>query len=209
MSQFCIGDQQHLDEAWHWPLNPDAYDKAPRLSASESAALHKLFVLTQGHIYPRTKQALQRIVRPIDDALAAIHASPVVCRETLRLMLFEMHRRGTTFWAWSLEEWLESFCPDRHFFTQRYGRINPRSYARQHLPVLAYLLKVHPQLERFVEMIEIVPLAKDVFGKEAVEQALQPPFALLQSWGYSLKERQNPAACLCYLLLRNGSPSLG
>jgi hypothetical protein len=55
---------------------------------------------------------------------------------------------------------------------------------------------------------EIVPLAYDVFGQELVEQAIQPLFALLQGWGYSLKERQNPAACLAYLLLRNESPLL-
>ncbi len=208
MSQLFTSQQHQREEAWCWPLNLDGYDKAPQLSANESAALQKLFVLTQGHIYPRTKQILQRLVRPIDDALTAIHASPLVCRETLRLMLFEMHRRGTTFWAWSLEEWQESLCSDTNLFAQRYGRVNRRSFARRHLPVLGYLLKVHPQIERFVEMIEIAPLARDVFGKEAIGRALQAPFALLQSWGYSLIERQGPVACLCYLLLRNASPSL-
>src|SRR5258707_1229441 len=180
MSELFTSQQHQREEAWCWPLNLDGYDKAPQLSANESAALQKLFVLTQGHIYPRTKQILQRLVRPIDDALTAIHASPLVCRETLRLMLF----------------------------AQRYGRVNRRSFARRHLPVLGYLLKVHPQIERFVEMIEIAPLARDVFGKEAIGRALQAPFALLQSWGYSLIERQGPVACLCYLLLRNASPSL-
>src|SRR6266487_1966229 len=87
-------------------------------------------------------------------------------------------------------------------------RLNKRSYARRHLPVLAYLLRVQPQVERFIEMIEIVPLAYDVFGRELVEQAIQSVFAILQGWGYSLKERQNPAACLAYLLLRNENPSL-
>lgn len=200
--------EEMKQEAWIWPLQVDEYDKAPQLSAGEYGTLEKLFSQTQGHVYPSTKRPLQRVVRPIEDALFYIHARPVVCRETLRLMLLEMYRRGTTFWAWSVEEWEESFCSDRHLFAERYGRINKRTYARRHLPVLAYLLRVHPQVERFIQMIEIVPLAYDVFGQEVVEQAIQPPFALLQSWGYSLKERQNPAACLCYLLLRNGSPSL-
>lgn len=206
MSQRFPSQQQQ--QAWCWPLHLEVYDKAPQLSASEAAALHKLFVLTQGHIYPRIKQVLQRLVRPIDDALTAIHASRLVCQETLRLMLFEMHRRGTTFWAWSLEEWQESFCSDTNLFAQRYGHVYRRSFARRHLPVLGYLLKVHPQIERFVEMIEIAPMARDVFGKDAVERALQAPFALLQSWGYSPIERQGPVACLCYLLLRNANPSL-
>ncbi len=206
--QFCAPRDESLQETWSWPLQVDMYDKAPYLTQVEYATLEKLFSRTEGHIYPSTKRPLQRIVQPIEDALLHIHAIPVVCRETLRLMLLEMYHRGTTFWAWSVEEWEESFCSDRHLFAQRYGRLNKRSYARRHLPVLAYLLRVQPRRERFIEMIEIVPLAYDVFGQELVEQAIQPVFALLQGWGYSLKERQNPAACLAYLLLRNESPLL-
>ncbi len=206
--QFCAPQKESRQETWNWPLQVDVYDKAPHLTQIEYTTLEKLFSRTQGHIYPSTKRPLQRIVQPIEDALLYIQAIPVVCRETLRLMLLEMYHRGTTFWAWSVEEWEESFCSDRHVFAERYGRLNKRSYARRHLPVLAYLLRVQPQVERFIEMIEIVPLAYDVFGRELVEQAIHPPFALLQGWGYSLKERQNPAACLAYLLLRNESPAL-
>ena len=79
MSQLFTSQQHQREEAWCWPLNLDGYDKAPQLSANESAALQKLFVLTQGHIYPRTKQILQRLVRPIDDALTAIQVGLWVC----------------------------------------------------------------------------------------------------------------------------------
>jgi integrase len=206
--QLRAPEKEGIQETWRWPLQVDAYDKAPQLTQVEYATLEKLFARSEGHIYPSTKRPLQRIVQPIEDALLHIHAIPVVCRETLRLMLLEMYHRGTTFWGWSVEEWEECFCDSRHSFAQRYGRLNKRSYARRHLPVLAYLLRVQPQVERFIEMIEIVPLAYDVFGQELVEQAIQPLFALLQGWGYSLKERQNPAACLAYLLLRNESPFL-
>src|SRR5258707_3135340 len=206
--QFCAPRDESLQETWSWPLQVDMYDKAPYLTQVEYATLEKLFSRTEGHIYPSTKRPLQRIVQPIEDALLHIHALPVVYRETLRLMLLEMYHRGTTFWAWSVEEWEVSCCDTRHLFAERHGRLNKRTYARRHLPVLAYLLRVQPRRERFIEMIEIVPLAYDVFGQELVEQAIQPVFALLQGWGYSLKERQNPAACLAYLLLRNENPLL-
>lgn len=193
---------------WPWPLPLETYNKEPLLSANEYGTLERLLATSDRWLTEKVKEHLERIVRPIEDALHYIGAHQDVCQQTLRLLLREMYRRGTTFWAWSLEEWEESFCPNTHLFAQRYGRANPRSLARRHLPVVAYLLQVHPERQRFIEMIEIVPLAQDVFGKEAVEQALQAPFALLQSWGYSLKERQNPTASLCYLLLRNGSPYL-
>src|SRR5260370_7084862 len=165
MSQLFTSQQHQREEAWCWPLNLDGCEKGRSVSGNRSAALQKLLVLTQGHTYPRTKQILQRLVRPIDDALTAIHASPLVCRETLRLMLFEMHRRGTTFWAWSLEEWQESLCSDTNLFAQRYGRVNRRSFARRHLPVLGYLLKFHPQLYRFVEMFSLPLLPPPLFSK--------------------------------------------
>ena len=206
--QFSAPKNESIQETWSWPLRIDVYDKSPHLTQVEYATLENLFSRTEKHIYPSTKRPLQRIVQPIEDALLHIHALPVVYRETLRLMLLEMYHRGTTFWAWSVEEWEESFCKSRHLFAERYGRLNKRTYARRHLPVLAYLLRGQPRRERFIEMIEIVPLAYNVFGQELVEQAIQPVFALLQGWGYSLKERQNPAACLAYLLLRNENPSL-
>ncbi len=206
--QLSAPKNESIQETWSWPLRIDVYDKSPHLTQVEYATLENLFSRTEKHIYPSTKRPLQRIVQPIEDALLHIHALPVVYRETLRLMLLEMYHRGTTFWAWSVEEWEESFCESRHLFAERHGRLNKRTYARRHLPVLAYLLRVQPRRERFIEMIEIVPLAYDVFGQELVEQAIQPVFALLQGWGYSLKERQNPAACLAYLLLRNENPLL-
>jgi hypothetical protein len=182
--QFSAPKNESIQETWSWPLRIDVYDKSPHLTQVEYATLENLFSRTEKHIYPSTKRPLHRIVQPIEDALLHIHALPVVHRETLRLMLLEMYHRGTTFWAWSVEEWEESFCQSRHLFAERYGRLNKRTYARRHLPVLAYLLRVQPKRERFIEMIEIVPLAYNVFGQELVEQAIQPVFALLQGWGY-------------------------
>jgi len=74
--------------------------------------------------------------------------------------------------------------------------------------VLAYLLKVQPDIKQLIELGELVPLAHDIFGKEAVDRALEPPFTVLRGWGYSLKEYWNPAACLAYLLMWNESPYL-
>lgn len=203
-----LHQQRSEPGTWPWPLHLETYNKEAQLSESEYAVLEKLFSRPRNHVTQRVKYPLRRIVRPIEDALAHIQAHEVACQETLRIMLHEMYSRSKTFWAWSLEEWQESFCPNTRLFAERYGRLNVRTFARRHLPVLAYLLKVHSQLDRCIEMIEIVPLAQNVCGKETVAGALSAPFTLLESWGYRLKEQQNPAACLCYLLLRNESPDL-
>jgi hypothetical protein len=63
-------------------------------------------------------------------------------------------------------------------------------------------------VERLIELVEIIPLASTIFGKEAVERALEPPLSVLQGWGYSLKHQWHLNACIGYLLLSNGSPHL-
>jgi len=209
MKQHSSPTQTPQPVAWSWPLDLARYDKDPQLHPLEYAELEKRFQNGKnGHIYPHTNQILHRFVAPIEDVLRYIEASPEAYHQTLRTMLLEMYKRGRTFWAWSLEEWEESICQNDHLFCIRYGRLGMRTRARRQLPVLAYLLKVHPRMERVIELFEVIPLASTIFGKEAVEQALQPPLAVLQGWGYSLNQRWHVNACIGYLLLCNGSPHL-
>ncbi len=63
-------------------------------------------------------------------------------------------------------------------------------------------------MERIIELVEIIPLASTVFGKEALAHALEPPLKVLQGWGYSLNQPWLVNACIGYLLLYNGSPHL-
>jgi integrase len=195
-------------EPWPWPLPLDAYDKEPHLRESEYAELDKRFRHPHGHIPSSTRDRLARIVRPMSDVLVYIGAPPHTYKDTLHILLLEMYRRETTFWAWTLADWQEIMCQNPLQFAQRFGRSGRRTLARRHLPVLAYLLKVQPDIKLLIELGEQVPLAHDIFGKEAVDRALEPPFAVLRGWGYSLKESCNPAACLAHLLMRNESPIL-
>jgi integrase len=209
MNQQSRSAQASQPAPWSWPLDLHRYDRDPQIHPLEYAELEKRFQNgKQGHIYPHTLQILHRFVDPILDVLRYIEAKPETYHQTLRAMLLEMYRRGTTFWAWSIEEWEESICPNDRQFCLRYGRLGRRTRARRYLPVLAYLLKVHPRMERIIELVEILPLASTVFGKEVVTRALEPPLSILQGWGYSLNQPWLVNACIGYLLLYNGSPHL-
>ncbi len=203
-----LHQQAFQQESWPWPLPLSEYDKEPSLRESEYAELEKRFRHPHGHIPSSTRNKLARIVRPMGDVLTYIGAPPHTYKDTLHIMLLEIYRRGTTFWAWSLSDWQAIMCEGPLLFAQRFGRSSTRTLARRHLPVLAYLLKVRPDIKRLIELGEQVPLAHNIFGKEAVRLALEAPFAILRGWGYSLKEHWNPAACLCYLLMHNESPYL-
>src|SRR6266567_2807207 len=209
MKQDSLATQALQQITWSWPLDLEQYDKDPQIYPLEYAELEKRFQNGKnGHIYPHTKQILHRFVDPIEDVLRYIGAKPEAYQQTLRTMLLEMYKRRRTFWAWSIEEWEESICQNDQLFCLRYGRLGMRTRARRYLPVLAYSLKVHPRMEQIIERFEIIPLASTIFGKEALKEALEPPLAILQGWGYSMNQRWHVNACIGYLLLYNGSPHL-
>jgi hypothetical protein len=66
-----------------------------------------------------TYVALHRLLQPIDDVLKYLNAPQDVYPTTIRVMMLEMRRRATAFWAWTIEEWRESICSDGAAFSQR------------------------------------------------------------------------------------------
>ncbi len=112
--------------SWPWPVNVLAYDRTPLLGEAERAELDRVLHLQHSQMHQKTRSLLQRLFRPIDDVLVYVHASVRTGRDTRRIMASEMLRRGTTFWAWSCEEWLESIGSTRAAFASRYA-LHPQS----------------------------------------------------------------------------------
>ena len=196
--------------AWRWPINLAMYDRTPSLSEAERSELNRR--LGQGMLQIRqpSKAILHRLVRPIHDALLLVHPTRSIYNNTIRLMLIEMHRRGTAFWGWSLEQWCESICPSNAAFLVRHGREHARHHhdSRPYLPFLAYLLCSPSPLDPLLELVQIVPVARKVFGEELLDGATQRLKGILSGWGYQQKDQRSFDACVGYLLLRNQSPHL-
>ncbi len=198
--------------SWSWPINVTAYDRTQILSKSERVALDRRFkeVHTQQE-RNSIKLMLHRLLHPIEDVLTFLHADPNTRYDMIRVLLFEMHRRGTPFWAWSAEEWLESACPDPTAFALRYGRscdAGNIDQARRFLPILSYLFHLPPDVDAWLRWFKPYALARKVFGSAAIDAAAWQLTTVLQSWGYHQQPRDNFKTCVCYLLLRNRSPHL-
>ncbi len=195
---------------WRWPINLAIYDRTPSLSEAERSELNRR--LGQGMLQIRqpSKAILHRLVRPIHDALVLVRPTASIYNNTIHLMLMEMHRRGTAFWGWSLEEWCESVCPSNAAFLVRHGRAHARHHhdSRPYLPFLAYLLCSPSPLDPLLELVQMVPVARKVFGEELLDGALQRLKSILSAWGYQQKDQRSFDACVGYLLLRNQSPHL-
>ncbi|GHO91506.1 hypothetical protein KSF_015540 [Reticulibacter mediterranei] len=216
-----MNNQQPLSPqspSWQWPLNPTVYDQGFELSQDERAELACRFdgaSTSTNRICPSTKVRLFRLLQPIDDALAYIKLAPDKRLKVMRVLCIEMHWRDSSFWSWSLEEWKEILAPNDTIFTTRYGWHEgaDRNPARRWLPVVAYLLQVHPHAALLFDVMTYWGnYARRIFGEELVSQNIQRLRVPLQKWGYRnlqgtrLEHRLD--AAVGYLLLRNGSPYL-
>jgi len=107
-----------------------------------------------------------------------------------------------------IDKYTESICRSGTLFAQRYGRTYDRPRSRTLLPVLAYLLCSPSPLDPLLEFIGIAPLARKIFGYQVIDDLIEQLSSILKGWGYHHLHLADFAACVCYLLLRNGSPRL-
>ncbi|MGO8947923.1 MAG: tyrosine-type recombinase/integrase [Ktedonobacterales bacterium] len=199
-------------QSWRWPIDTTAYDLTPILSENERTALDRRF----GSVHTKeeriaSKLVLHRLLEPIDDVLAFLRADPNTRYDFIRVLLFEMRRRGTPFWVWSAEEWLATACPDPTSFALRYGRSGDAGnidQARRFLPILSYLFNLPPDIDSWLQRFKSHTLAHKIFGRTAIDAAASQLTAVLQGWGYQQEPYDNFRTCVCYLLLRNRSDHL-
>src|SRR5690242_15966393 len=111
------------DDEWRWLIDLRAYQRHRSLSASEREALALLnerFRAGQKAWPEPVRAALARLLRPLYDVLEVTGACKAARNSAVHLTVEEMHRRQTTFWAWSEDEWLEVLCPSEREFHVRH-----------------------------------------------------------------------------------------
>jgi len=198
---------QSLPEPWPWPLNLMAYDRNPLLSHDELTELDRV-LLPNGQMHERSKRILDRLVRPIGDVLAYMRMGYSTANGTQRLLFALMQSRRIAFWGWTNEDWLDIICPTPEEFSHKHGYTGKRDcHPRPVLPAIVYLLCPHIHIDPLIPK-EVIPLARKVFGKEALETALERLLTVLRGWGYRQNESRNLITCVSYLLIKNRSPLL-
>jgi integrase len=194
--------------SWLWPLDISRYDHAPALYQEEYETLAHLFERSHGQIRQPTKRLLKRLVSPLEDALHHIRVPKDAYFATIRVVCIEMYERKSTFWAWTVDEWLSILGPNVTAFSQRYQWKDMKHPARAYLPLIAYMLKVAPDSWRLLEGGQIYPLAQRCFEKAVIDAGIERLRTVLRSWGYQQKDHWSFDACVSYLLLRNWSPHI-
>ncbi|HEX4204175.1 MAG TPA: hypothetical protein VHZ51_08260, partial [Ktedonobacteraceae bacterium] len=204
---FLTTQSVQQDASWTWPFQVEKYDCTLTLSDIEQVQLEQVF-RQQLQIRGKTKRVLQRLYQPIADVCIYLHTPQPVASRVVRTMLFEMLHREKTFWAWSVEEWRESICPNPQAFAKRYGlSLRRHDEARLMLAALAYLLCPHICIEPLL-LIAPTLLTNRIFGREAITTAVGRIRTVLQGWGYRQHSEAHLVTCVSYLLLKNRNPLL-
>jgi hypothetical protein len=186
---------------WSWPLSLEAYDRCPALSPQEQEGLRLAIDLLnhgQSPWRPNTKIRLRRLVPPLQAALTAVAAPESSQRETTNFLLRAMDQRGTSYWAWNRAAW-------RDVFAMAASRPGRATNGRVELMAVAYLLGGVRCFYDFGRLHH-TNLAKRLFGRERVDEALRRIYDELTTWGYRDKSTQQLLDTLTVLQLLCGSP---
>lgn len=192
---------------WAWPVDLASYDRRAHLTADER---NVLATLTAPVTFPaawerRFGARLRRLLQPLDEVLLLTGASKMQRSGVIIILLREMHRLRTSFWAWSDHEWVGVLHPSAALFAQHHCKAT--TY-RAHLLAAGYLLggfHDFPAIGRFVPEW----LAVRVFGRNRLDLLLEQIGQEMLRLGFGAQLIRVSLPTLLYeVLLLNQSPQL-
>jgi integrase len=192
-------EQKKADDGpWVWPIDLDRYDHSSTLTTVEVDSLTRYAEAYRFYRFGRHMDfgsALDRLVRPLNDALDYIGIRTNYRRYTLLSLLREIAERRRAFWGWTTDEWLET--------------IHRRKLERQHILAIAFLLCGFSDLHRIEnDHIIYLCLARKVFGREYVNIIAERVQKVLAEWGYLGGTQRAVLRTVCEALLHIRSPHL-
>ena len=204
---------------WAWPIDKTRYDLRVTLSGQEVATFRAL----GGDLLARARgtdldldaapwRSIGWLVRPLRDARAALRWDHDASRgaryawDAAGLVLLRCGDLQRSFWGWSERDWIGLIDPSGENFRRTWpGQIGPN--ARPCVLAYAYLLTGFTAFDR-IGRFQRPGLARRVFGRQPVDDAVRQVREVLAGWGYSARE-PHLTAMVCQMFLLNRSPLLG
>src|SRR5260370_1542 len=94
--------------AQRWPIPLEQYDRCATLSLEEQKLFAQLAQREKTSPVPLTMKALASVARlshPLQELLALLRINTQLHTIILKVLFLAMQQRGTSFWAWSSDEW--------------------------------------------------------------------------------------------------------
>ncbi|MDQ2961013.1 MAG: tyrosine-type recombinase/integrase, partial [Candidatus Dormibacteraeota bacterium] len=171
----------------------DGYDRAPELTRAERRALRPLQTThgwggrTVGTILGSLRDA-ERLVRPLADAMAAVHGNAYWKDRALIALLRGCVWQDSAYWAWDSTTWARVLAPA----TTRLLTANQPNQAgatRHYMIAAAYVLGCLPDLSVIVNT-GWLGVAQKAFDREAVDDGVARVEAVVQGWRYGRDTRR-------------------
>jgi integrase len=203
---------------WQWPVDAARYDTAPLLRAAEQDAIIELGAgslrrLARHDPSARGWQQIRRLLRPLDDATAALEGSLTSHRRRAMLdatavALLRCAETGRSYWSWADEEWAGLLGRDHDGFREAAPGWADDA-VRPYLAAHAFLLGGFTAFYRLGSFSRLT-LAWRVFGRDRVDREIGRIRSVLAGWGYRLgrDDDQLLPMVACQMLLLNRSPHL-
>ncbi len=198
------------------PLDLDRFDRTPQLSQVERSALRSLGWNLRRHgrsdLTGSEWPCVHRLLLPLDAARASMRDVPDTMlnrrmqRDAASLILHRSIELGISFWGWTEQQWSDLIGSDEHAFTKPWPNWVSRG-VRPCVVTYAYLLGGFTAF-RLIGLVSRIDMARRVFGREAVDAAIQEILSVLQGWGYQQSVHSKQRSVICHLLLCNRSPYL-
>lgn len=168
--------------ATHWPLDFEHYDRRHALDSTEKEAL-EYWCNHRGRGYgvvtEESQEALQRPLKPLDDAIALIEfPGKYAGLVGIQVILLEMQRRQTSYWAWTSNDWLEILGKSHSAFKERFNQ----EHGRQQVLAIIYVLLGFMDFDAI--RFEKSSLARKVFGSQQLDASTQIILDALVKQGY-------------------------
>jgi Phage integrase family len=205
------------DGRWHWPIDPTGYDTAPVVRLAEATAIASLGASSLRRLgrYDRAAgewQLIRRLLRPLDDAAAALRSPPASHRraslDASAVALLRCAETGRSYWAWTDAEWAGLAGRDLGGFRGA-APAWADDAVRLRLAAHAFLLGGFTAFSQLGRLSRLT-LARQIFGRDRVDSEIGRIRSVLGEWGYRLgaeDDRLLPMVA-CQVFLLNHSPHI-
>src|ERR1051326_7895999 len=170
------------------PLQLEDYERSPELTETEFHVIKRLAAALED---------LEKLTRMPEGRAHGIR----------KLLVIEMARRGTNYWAWDEADWAEIICRNHDAFAERYHVIKG---ARLHLMAFAYAVGTLEQPRGAGDVFLPYLFARAAFGRESVDAAIRDCAAFLERGAigkWFLIDRLQPG--VSEVLIAARTPQLG
>ncbi|MFJ7280532.1 tyrosine-type recombinase/integrase [Kitasatospora sp. NPDC098663] len=218
MTASAAADRSKESGRWQWPIDPARYDTTPVLRTAKKDAIVELGTdnlrrLARHDPAARGWRQIRRLLRPLDDADAALEAPATPHRRRAMLdatavVLLRCAETRCSYWSWTDEEWAGLLGQDQRGFRNAAPGWADDA-VRPHLAAHAFLLGGFNAFYRLGSFSRLT-LAWRVFGHARVDGEIARIRAVLAGWGYRLGRDDDKLLPMvaCQMFLLNRSPHL-